>query len=230
MADDTENFTFQIVTVDGVLFQVIDSLLNVLLIRRGFEPFLHQWALPGAYIPREETGHQALERALVQKTGTSLKQFKLIDQPFAFDTPGRDPRGSVITIVYLGLGQSVVPDDSRVAAICRQNPAFMPVDELPKLAYDHNDIIAFARSRLQMLAGSTNVAAALLSATFTLSDLQQVYEAIFGRLLDKRNFRKKILSLSLLEEVTDQVRSGAHRPAQLYRFAASPETLLRQFS
>lgn len=211
------NFAFQIITVDGAIFQIVDDQLCVLLIQRGFEPFLHEWALPGVYIPREESSLQALERALVQKTGTSLKQIELIDQPFAFDAPGRDPRGQVITIVHTGLCRAVRPGDHPSATML-QNPKFVPVQGLPKLAYDHNSIIAFAHHRLQLLAGNTNALAALLPKTFTLSELQHTYEAIFCKPLDKRNFRKKILSLDLLEEVAAKTKTGPHRPAQLYQF------------
>lgn len=211
------DYPFQIITVDGVVFQIINGQLCVLLIKRGFEPFINKWALPGVYIPREESSRQALNRALTQKTGTSLKHIELVDQPFAFDAPGRDPRGQVITVVYMGLCRKVTPSAQPDSTLL-QNPKFLPVHKLPKLAYDHNNIISFALHRLQLLAGTTNALASLLPTRFTLSELQQTYEAIFYKPLDKRNFRKKILSLDLLEEVADKTKTGPHRPAQLYKF------------
>lgn len=152
-----------------------------------------------------------------QKTGISCEQFDLIEQPYAFDAAARDPRGYTVTIMYIGLGRGLEPGTHK-GMNNTQNPQFLPVAGPPNLASDHDQIIAFAHHRLKALAASTNATAALLPKYFTLSELQTAYEAIFCKKLDKRNFRKKILSLGLLEETSKVSQEGAHRPARLYKF------------
>ena len=208
---------FPILTVDGVVFQMADGKLTVLVIQRGFEPFEGSWALPGAYISPAETSRLALDRVLLEKTGLEAKDIEVVERPFAFDQAGRDPRGYAVTLMYIGLGRGLRPGPHQGATFL-QNPQFLPVIGLPKLAYDHSDIVAFAHKQLKGLATSTNAAASLMPKTFTLSELQATYEAIFGKAFDKRNFRKKILSLEVLEETDKMAQDGAHRPARLYKF------------
>lgn len=212
-----EPFSFPIVTVDGIVFQLKDDKLTVLLIRRAFEPFLGVWALPGGFISQNETSNQALERVLVQKTGISTGQFELIEQPHAFDAPARDPRGYAITVMYMGLGGQLIPGE-HAGMTNGQSPQFFPVTSLPELAYDHAAIVSFAHDRLKALLTDTNVAAPLMPSSFTLTELQGAYEALLCKKLDKRNFRKNILALDLLVEAGAPVREGAHRPARLYAF------------
>lgn len=214
---DEENFVFPILTVDGVVFQLVDDKLAALLIKRAFEPFLGAWALPGGYISHDETSRLALERVLVQKTGISTAQLTLVEQPYAFDAPARDPRGYAVTVMYIGLGRNVRPG-THPGMNNGQSPQFMPVADLPKLAYDHDRIVAFAHAQLKALIAHTSAAAPLLPKYFTLSELQTAYEAILCKTLDKRNFRKKILALKLLKVTARIKHEGAHRPAQLYTF------------
>lgn len=215
-----ESFEFPILTVDGVVFQIVNGRLCVLLIRRAFEPFLGTWALPGGYIPKDETSRQSLERVLVEKTGISTDQFELIEQPYAFDAPARDPRGYAVTVMYIGLGRQLIPG-AHAGMTNGQSPRFFPATELPKLAYDHASIAEFAHNQLKALVNATNVAAALLPKDFTLTELQAAYEAIFGRKLDKRNFRKRIMTLDILAEAGKTTTEVAHRPARLYAFRAN---------
>jgi len=213
-----EDFEFPILTVDGVIFQLVNDELCVLLTQRAFEPFLGAWALPGMYISKDQTSREALELTLIQKTGISTSQIELIEQPYAFDAPQRDPRGYAVTIAYIGLARDVMPGVHRGADDKIQNPHFTSLAKLPKLAYDHMSIVQFAHNRLKILAASSNVLAGLLPRTFTLLQLQSAYEAVLSRKLDKRNFRKKIQSLGLIETTGESSREGAHRPAQVYRF------------
>jgi len=205
-----------IVTVDGVVFQIVDNELAVLLVKRAREPFKGEWALPGGYSAAGETTQEALDRILVAKAGISVGKLGLVEQLYTFDSVARDPRGHAVSITYMGLGKGVEaggPDT--------QNPQFFPLSQLPKLAYDHSKIIAYARERLTSKLSYTNIAFALLPPTFTFSQLQSVYEAVLAAPLDKRNFRKKILSLDLLQETKELSREGAHRPARLYTFRKS---------
>ena len=201
-------------TVDSVIFQLIDNQLCVLLIQRSDEPFKGDWALPGGYNAAGETTNQAMERILERKTGITSRDLEYVEQLYTFDTVARDPRGHAVSVTYMGVGTNVTPKESKTT----QNPGFFPVNDLPNLAYDHGDIITYAVERLRSKLTYTNAAYALLPTLFTLSQLQSAYEAVFGREFDKRNFRKKFLSLDLITETDEMFKEGAHRPARLYRF------------
>lgn len=215
-----------VMTVDGVVFQVVDNQLMVLLIRRAYEPFKGEWALPGAYIYAGETTLQALNRVLTTKAGVSNEDLALVEQLYTFDSVARDPRGPTISLSYMGLGKNLVPRESPTV----QDPQFHAVNNLPPLAYDHQEIVAYAHERLKSKLGYTNAAFALLPPQFTLTELQSIYEAVLMRPLDKRNFRKKFLSLDLIVETDDMKKDGAHRPARLYAFRQSTlQVLARSF-
>lgn len=215
-----------ILTVDSVIFQVIDNELFVLLIQRAKAPFVGAWALPGGYNAIGETTMQAIERTLNKKAGIEAQDLKLIEQLYTFDTVARDPRGHAVSVTYMGLGKDMVLKENKDT----QNPAFYSINNLPKLAYDHKHIIHYAHERLQSKITYTNAVFALLDPLFTLSQLQAAYEAIFCRELDKRNFRKKFLSLDLITATDEYVRDGAHRPARLYKFNKQTlEILSRSF-
>lgn len=213
-------------TVDNVIFQLIDNELTVLLIKRAHEPFKGAWALPGGYNPAGESTREAMKRVLKIKAGINVNDLRYIEQLYTFDTVARDPRGHAISVTYMGLGKDLVPAATKTT----QDPTFYPVTKLPELAYDHQDIIRYAHQRLQSKITYTNAVYALLDRLFTLSQLQTAYEAILCRPLDKRNFRKKFLSLDLISPTDEYLRIGAHRPARLYKFnQQSLQTLTRSF-
>jgi len=219
-------YTPPTLTVDAVIFQLVEKDLCVLLIQRSKEPFAGEWALPGGYNPEGETTEDALARIVQQKTGLAVSSLKLVEQLYTFDTVARDPRGHAVSVTYMGLGKDVEP--SHTSSV--QNSQFFPVNDLPKLAYDHKKIIAYAHDRLMSKITYTNAVFALLPETFTLTQLQLAYEAILCRELDKRNFRKKFLSLNLIKDTGTYFRDGAHRPAKLYTFnSQSLEMLSRSF-
>lgn len=212
-------------TVDAVIFQLIGGVLNVALIQRAEEPFKGDWALPGGYSPQGETTLEALERVVAYKAGINIQNdLSYIEQLYTFDTVARDPRGHAVSVTYMGCGREVTPDQAHSVV------SFFPVDALPPTAYDHKDIIEYAHQRLIAKLTYTNAVYAFLPQYFTLAELQTAYEAIFGHELDKRNFRKKFLSLNLTEETDQMRREGAHRPARLHRFKSDTlETLSRSF-
>ena len=215
-----------ILTADCVVFQLIDGVFSVLLIQRQNEPFKGTWALPGGYNAIGETTREAMERVLSAKGGIDPKRLKLIEQLYTFDTVARDPRGHAVSVTYLGLGINLVPKEGKKT----QNPGFFPVDKLPKLAYDHANIVHYAHTRLRAKITYTNAVFGLLPELFTLTQLQNAYEQIMGRTLDKRNFRKKFLSLELIHATNEYHKEGAHRPARLYRFNKQElEELSRSF-
>lgn len=203
-----------ILTVDAIIFQLIEASLSVLLIKRAKEPFKDMWALPGGYNAVGETTKEATSRVLKIKAGTETKDLKLIEQLYTFDTVARDPRGHAVSVTYMGLGKDLVPEGSATT----HTPQYFPVSNLPHLAYDHKNIITYAHERLRAKITYTNAAYALLARFFTLTQLQTVYEAVLNHPLDKRNFRKKFLSLDLITATNEYRRGGAHRPARLYEF------------
>lgn len=212
-------------TVDAVIFRIEGGALEVLLHKRPNEPFKDMWALPGGYNAQGETTTDALYRIVNQKTGVDMrKDLSYVEQLYTFDTVDRDPRGHAVSVTYMGCGRDVEARDAGAQV------AFLQVDNLPELAYDHAGIIRYARERLIAKLTYTNAVSAFLAREFTLTQLQTAYEIIFGREFDKRNFRKKFLSLELIRETGKTWRDGAHRPAKLYEFnSRSLESLSRSF-
>ncbi len=212
-------------TVDAVIFQLINGVLNVALIQRENDPFKGKWALPGGYSPKGETTIEALTRIVEYKAGINIQtQLSYIEQLYTFDTVARDPRGHAVSVTYMGCGREISPNEAHSVV------SFFPVDSLPPTAYDHAAIIKYAHDRLIAKLTYTNAVYAFLPQYFTLAELQAAYEAVFGHELDKRNFRKKFLSLGLTVETDQMRREGAHRPARLHRFTSDTlETLSRSF-
>ena len=221
----TSPYTPPILTVDAVIFQLINNVLQVALIQRANDPFKGDWALPGGYSPQGETTIEALERVVAFKAGLNIQtDLSYIEQLYTFDTVARDPRGHAVSVTYMGCGRELSPDQAHSVV------SFFPVDALPSMAYDHEKIIAYAHQRLVSKLTYTNAVYAFLPTRFTLAELQSAYEAIFGYELDKRNFRKKFLGLKVTSETEEMRREGAHRPARLHRFNADGlETLSRSF-
>ncbi|MDE1874941.1 MAG: NUDIX hydrolase [Patescibacteria group bacterium] len=212
------------VTVDVVIFTVEDGALKALIIKRAREPFQGSPALPGGFIRRGETSVTAAERILADKAG--VKDVYL-EQLYTFDEPHRDPRGPVFSVTYFALAPR---DEIRIAETAEtQKPRFSPVSALPKLAFDHNNIIGYAVERLRSKLEYTNAAYSLLPKSFTLTELQKIYEAIVNRDLDKRNFRKKFKELGLIEPTGSKSKGGRRRPAELYRFKSRKPRMLKKF-
>jgi 8-oxo-dGTP diphosphatase len=213
-------------TVDCVIFRLIDDQLNALLIQRTNEPFKGEYALPGGYNAAGDTTHDALTRVLTNKVGISPSDLPFIEQLYTFDTVARDPRGHAISVTYFALAQSI--EFKKTATT--QTPQFYPLNNLPKLAFDHQKILDYALERLRSRITYTNAVYAMLPDTFTLTQLQTAYESVLGHKLDKRNFRKKFLSFRILDPTDQHRQDGVHRPALLYRFKHHKlENLLRSF-
>ena len=218
----TKPYTPPTLTVDAVIFQVSNNALEVLLLKRPNEPFKGEWALPGGYNAKGETTTDALERVVSQKTGVKIKEdLRYIEQLYTFDTINRDPRGHAVSVTYLGCGRNITYNEDLEVA-------FFDVNKIPKLAYDHANIIKYAKERLIAKMTYTNSAFAFLDRRFTLTQLQTVYEIVFGHEFDKRNFRKKFLNLNLIHETDKLWRDGAHRPAKLYEFNSNKLEILDQ--
>ncbi len=221
----TKPYIAPTLTVDAVIFQISNGVLEVLLIKRANEPFKDAWALPGGYNAAGETTKNALHRIVEQKAGVNTeKDLAYIEQLYTFDTIDRDPRGHAVSVTYMGCGRDISIRDAG------SHTAFLDVNNLPELAYDHANIIRYAHDRLKAKLTYTNAVSAFLAPRFTLTQLQSAYEIIFGREFDKRNFRKKFQSLDLIEETDELWRDGAHRPAKLYKFKSNKlQSLERSF-
>jgi 8-oxo-dGTP diphosphatase len=200
-------------TVDCVVFGLDEAGLQVLLIQRDLEPFRGAWALPGGFVHIDEDLDQAARRELREETGLDTA---FLEQLYTFGGLGRDPRERVVTVAYYAL---LKLSDHRVqAATDARDAAWFAVDDLPRLAFDHADIVSVALTRLRGKVRYQPIGFELLPPKFTLSQLQRLYEIVLERPLDKRNFRKKVLALGLLEELDEVEQDVAHRAARLYRF------------
>jgi len=202
------------VTVDIVIFTIQEGVLKVLLIKRAIPPFLGQCAIPGGFVHEDEDLDQAALRELQEESGVTDVY---LEQLYSFGDPNRDPRGRVITIAYFAL---ISPDRKLMAGSDAAAAAWYPIDQLPPLAFDHATILNYALQRLRNKLEYTTVGFQLLPEKFTLTELQAVYEAILGKKLDKRNFRRKMSLLRILKPLREH-RRGGQRPAQLYRFVAA---------
>lgn len=201
--------------VDVVAFAMQAGELQVLLVQRGTLPHAQDWALPGGFVQPGEELHEAALRELRTETTVTLEP-RHLEQFYTFGEVDRDPRGRIVSVAHLAVlphgAAKVAPGGHIVGA------AWHSAHQPPALAFDHHQILERALSRLQLRLEYANLALEFLPDTFTLPELQVVYEAIGNRKLDKRNFRKRLLAQGILTPSGER-RSGVGRPAQLYRKA-----------
>lgn len=199
------------VTTDVVLFSTQNSQLKLLLIKRGQEPYKNQWALPGGFLDIDEDLEICAKRELAEETGiTDI----YLEQLYTFGKPGRDPRERVISVAYLA-----ILGHGSIAASAGDDAAeveWFSVQHLPSLAFDHADVINMALQRLAAKLNYSTLALQFLPERFSLAEIQKIYEIILGHTLDKRNFRKWILSKKCLVECEGGRKNGHHRAARLY--------------
>jgi 8-oxo-dGTP diphosphatase len=201
------------VTVDLVIFTVNNDRLKVMLVKRAENPFADCWAIPGGFLKLSESLEDAALRVLKEKAGV---ENVYVEQLYTFGDPDRDPRARVITVSYFALipwKNLVQPESDKVADLM-----WASVDHLPKLAFDHKEIVQYGVQRLRAKASYSNIVYGLMPRQFSLSELQKIYETILNHKLDKRNFRKRMLATGLLQETGKKNAAGAHRPAMLYKF------------
>jgi 8-oxo-dGTP diphosphatase len=200
------------VAVDVVIFTIDEGELKALLVKLKDGPFTGRWALPGGLVGVGEPLEAAATRELSEKTG--LRDLYL-EQLRSFGEPTRDPHAHVVSVAYFALLPHKDRDTLAHPKYARLE--WRAVAALPSLAYDHNAVAQYALDRLRAKLAYTNIVYSLLPHEFTLGQLQEIYEVILGRSLDRRNFRKKLLATGLLRALP-KVRRGPHRPATLYAF------------
>ncbi len=202
-------------TADCVIFGFQEGELKVLLIERNEYPFKDWWALPGFFVEFNETIDEAVQRILYEFTG--LKGIYM-EQLYTFGDLKRHPQGRIITVAYyalLGL-DNLKAEPSPQTDYVRQ-AKWHSFKDLPDLAFDHRNIIDKSIAKIQRTISYSPIAFELLPEKFTLTQLQQLYEAIWDRKLDKRNFRKKMLNYGILKELPEFQRGVSYRAARLYR-------------
>ncbi len=208
-----DNFDKSAVTVDNVIFGFDDEDLKVLLIKRGESPFEGSWALPGYFVKGDEDLDKAAKRVLAELTGL---ENVYLEQVETFGKTNRHPAGRVITVAYYSL---IKISDFKITPNSIANRAVWKSTSFAQdLAFDHDEIFKACFNRLKRKVRSKPIGFELLPPKFTLTKLQQLYEAILEVQLDKRNFRKKILSMDLLHYLDEREEKVAHRPAKLYKF------------
>lgn len=219
VAVSTAEYIQPAVTADTALFSVRGHELVALTCRRDREPFAGWWALPGDYIRAEETLDECAARALEEQTGVRDVYLEQL-YTFASHYPGR--WGRVFNVTYFGL----VPFAS-VNPRPKPSIAWQALSRLPRLAFNHDEILAAARRRLVAKVAYSTIAFQLLPETFTLAEVQAIHEAIRGERLDKRNFRRFVQGLGVVEATGEKRQRGAHRPAMLYRLQDSSVEVIR---
>lgn len=209
---------FAIIAVDVVLFRMEAGRLQVLLGEVTNPFFRGRRGLIGGVVRPQETAEEAVRNHLRAKAGI---RGVYAEQLQTFSRLDRDPRGRVLSVAYLALA-ATDPQHGKGSL----KTWWVPVAKAQRLAYDHNEILCVALERLRAKLGYTNIAQYLLPRAFTLTDLQQVYETVLGRKLDKRNFRRKVLQTSLVRSTGTTTKKGTKRPAQLFTFSAKQPTII----
>ena len=208
----TYKYPHPAVTTDCIVFGFDGTKLNLLLINRGIEPYKGSWALPGGFMKIDETAEQGALRELQEETG--VKDI-YIEQLQAFTAVDRDPRERVMTIAFMAFVRQekygvIAGDDAAKAQ-------WFPVNSLPQLAFDHKEIITLALDKLRWKMTYEPLAFHLLNKTFTISQLQTIYEVVFDKRFDRRNFHKKLTSLGYIIPTEEQQKTIG-RPSTLYTF------------
>jgi len=199
------------VAVDCIIFGFDEGKLKLLLLKRNFEPAKGQWSLMGGFVSEDESADNAAKRVLRELTGL---ENVFMEQVGAFGEVERDPGERVISIAYYA---HIKPDDYDKDLVRRHNAFWMDINELPKLIFDHDLMVGRAREMMKQKAATKPIGFNLLPEQFTLTQLQTLYEAIYGEAIDKRNFRKRVAEMEFIE-MTDEIdKTGSKRGARLYR-------------
>lgn len=202
-------------SIDCVIFGFDDGELKILLIERNEEPFKDWWALPGYIVEQDESIDHAAERILYELTG--LRDIYM-DQFYTFGDVNRHPQGRVITVAYYAMIRLNGNKELRPVSNYVSKAVWTSVNDIPQLAFDHEKIFSRGFEKIRNKISYQPIAFELLPEKFTLTQLQQLYEVILSKKLDKRNFRKKMLNYGILKELDEKQKGVSYRAAKLYKF------------
>lgn len=215
LVDNSDHYITQqriLIAVDCIIFGYTSNKLKLLLFKRKLKPAINQWSLIGAFIKNDQSLHDSAKQILLETTGLSdiyLEQLKTYGDVY------RDPAGRVISTSYYSLTRL---NEFQEQTVQNFDAEWFDIENLPDLIFDHNDMVKDAIEQLQLKAKTKPIGFNLLPELFTIPDLQLLYESIYRRTLDPRNFRKKILSLNILTKTDKKDKSGSKKGAFLYRF------------
>ncbi|MDR1814041.1 MAG: NUDIX hydrolase [Tannerella sp.] len=199
------------VAVDCIIFGFKEQKLHLLLLKRNFEPAMGQWSLMGGFVQVGESVDDAAKRVLKELTGLERVY---MEQVGAFGDIERDPGERVVSVAYYAL---LNIDDYDKNLVHRHNAYWTDINNLPPLIFDHDEMVAKARNIMKQKAVNEDIGFNLLPEQFTLTQLQTLYEGIFGETLDKRNFRKRVAGMPFIEQTDEIDKSSSRRGARLYR-------------
>lgn len=201
-----------LIAVDCIIFGFNNGELNLLLLKRNFQPAMGEWSLMGGFTQENENTDDAAKRVLHELTGLDNVY---MEQVGAFGEVDRDPGERVVSIAYYAL---INPDEYDRKAVQQHNAFWININELPPLIFDHDKMVEKARKLMQQKASTKPIGFNLLPKLFTLTQLQSLYEAIYGEAIDKRNFRKRVAEMDYIENTGNIDRYGSKRGAALYQF------------
>ena len=204
-----------IFSIDCIIFGLNEGELKILLIERNEEPFKGWYALPGNIVKQNESIDHAAQRILYELTG--LKGIYM-EQFHTFGEVNRHPSGRVITVAYNAMIRLDGKKDLKPVTNYASKAFWMPVKNMPDLAFDHTEIFNRGFEKIKSKISFEPIAFELLPEKFTLTQLQSLYEVILSKPLDKRNFRKKMLSYDILKELDEKQEGVSYRAAKLYKF------------
>jgi ADP-ribose pyrophosphatase len=213
------------VAVDSIIFGYDEGgrELKLLLLKRNFEPARGEWSLMGGFLQKDESIEDAAKRILHQLTGLSDVY---MEQLYSFGEIGRDPGDRIISVAYFAL---IKINDSDLELVKTHGATWVPISSLPQLIFDHTQMVERAMKKLQVRARTQPIGFELLPEKFTIPQLQGLYEAIYNKSLDKRNFRRKLLAMDLLEKLEEKEKESSRKGAWYYRFDAKKyEDLLKR--
>jgi len=208
------NQSRMLVAVDSIIFgfNENDTELKLLLLKRNFEPAKGEWSLMGGFVNSEESLDDAAKRIVFQLTGLDNVY---MEQLYAFGEPERDPGGRIISVSYFSLIK-INDHDHELAK--RHGASWIPLSEMPDLIFDHNEMVSKALRKLRIRARTQPIGFELLPEKFTIPQLQRLYEAIYQMPFDKRNFRRKVLTMGLLDKLNEKEKETSKKGAFYYRF------------
>jgi len=202
------------VAVDSIIFGYDEGgrELKVLLLKRNFQPAKGEWSLMGGFLKNNESVDEAAKRILNELTGLSDVY---VEQLYTFGEINRDPGARIISVAHFAL---IKINASDLELVKNHGATWIPISSMPKLIFDHSAMIDRALKKLQIRARTQPIGFELLPDKFTIPQLQGLYEAIYNKTLDKRNFRRKLLSMDLLEKLEEKEKASSRKGAWYYRF------------